>query len=80
MHARFLEAGLVDELAVVVAPRLAGGDGISLLAGRGPARMAEALRAGARCRWSGSATDVLVSGRVPRGKRRSPLAKSRSRG
>ena len=36
VHARFLEAGLVDRVAVLVAPKLAGADGVPLVAGRGP--------------------------------------------
>ncbi len=44
VHARFLEEGLVDRVAVLVAPKLAGADGVPLAAGRGPARMADALR------------------------------------
>jgi diaminohydroxyphosphoribosylaminopyrimidine deaminase / 5-amino-6-(5-phosphoribosylamino)uracil reductase len=79
VHACFLAAGLVDEVAVVVAPKLAGGDGIPLLAGRGPARMADALQL-EEVRVERLGVDALVSGRVPRGKRRSPLAKSRPRG
>ena len=38
----FLEAGLVDQLLLFVAPKIAGG-GIPWLGGEGPARMAEAL-------------------------------------
>ena len=44
VHAAFLAAGLVDRVVVLVAPRIAGADGIPLTAGRGPARMADALR------------------------------------
>ena len=44
VHARFLAAGLVDRVAVFVAPKLAGSDGVPLFAGKGPARMADALR------------------------------------
>src|SRR6266498_1840895 len=44
VHARFLEEGLVDRVALFVAPKLLGADGVPLLASRGPARMADALR------------------------------------
>jgi diaminohydroxyphosphoribosylaminopyrimidine deaminase/5-amino-6-(5-phosphoribosylamino)uracil reductase len=43
VHARFLAAGLVDRVAVLVAPKLAGADGVPLAATRGPARMKDAL-------------------------------------
>jgi diaminohydroxyphosphoribosylaminopyrimidine deaminase/5-amino-6-(5-phosphoribosylamino)uracil reductase len=68
VHARFLAAGLADEVAVVVAPKLAGADGIPLLAGRGPARMADALQL-EDVQVVRLGSDTLVSGRVPRGKR-----------
>lgn len=77
MHARFLEEGLVDEVAVFVAPRILGGDGLSLARGRGPARMAQALRLG-QVRVERLGDDVLVTGRVPR-RGRTPLAKTRAR-
>jgi diaminohydroxyphosphoribosylaminopyrimidine deaminase/5-amino-6-(5-phosphoribosylamino)uracil reductase len=44
VHARFLAEGLVDRVAVFVAPKIAGADGVPLAAGPGPARMADALR------------------------------------
>lgn len=43
VHARFLEAGLVDRVMVFVAPKLLGADGVPLAALRGPARMAGAM-------------------------------------
>ena len=43
VHARFLEEELVDRVAIFVAPKLVGADGVPLLAGSGPARMADAL-------------------------------------
>jgi diaminohydroxyphosphoribosylaminopyrimidine deaminase/5-amino-6-(5-phosphoribosylamino)uracil reductase len=78
VHARFLAEGLVDEVAVVVAPKILGGDGLSLARGRGPARMSQALRL-ADVRLERLGDDVLVTGRVPRagGTR---LAKARRRG
>jgi len=61
IHARFLAAGLVDELAVVVAPKLAGADGVPLAAMPGPALMADALTlSGVRVTRLGD--DVLVQG------------------
>ncbi len=77
VHARFLAEGLVDEVAVFVAPKILGGDGLSLARGRGPARMAEALRLG-QVRVERLGDDVLVTGSVPR-RGRTPLAKSRAR-
>ncbi len=44
VHGMFVRAGLVDEVAVFVAPVLVGGDGVQLLAGAGAASMAAALR------------------------------------
>ncbi|HET7824263.1 MAG TPA: bifunctional diaminohydroxyphosphoribosylaminopyrimidine deaminase/5-amino-6-(5-phosphoribosylamino)uracil reductase RibD, partial [Anaeromyxobacter sp.] len=44
VHAAFLAAGLVDRAVVFVAPKLAGADGVPLFAGKGPARMADAIR------------------------------------
>ncbi|MGB8932299.1 MAG: bifunctional diaminohydroxyphosphoribosylaminopyrimidine deaminase/5-amino-6-(5-phosphoribosylamino)uracil reductase RibD, partial [Anaeromyxobacteraceae bacterium] len=44
VHGSFLRAGLVDRIALFVAPRLVGGDGVSWVGGVGVARMADALR------------------------------------
>ncbi len=78
VHARFLEDGLVDRVAVFVAPKLAGADGIPLFAGRGPARMADALRL-EEVEVERIGEDVLVVGRpsrpVRRQARRSALAR-----
>ncbi|HET6413668.1 MAG TPA: bifunctional diaminohydroxyphosphoribosylaminopyrimidine deaminase/5-amino-6-(5-phosphoribosylamino)uracil reductase RibD [Anaeromyxobacter sp.] len=74
VHAQFLEEGLVDEVAIFVAPKILGGDGLSLARGRGPARMARVLRLES-VRVERLGDDVLVTGRVPR-----PLAKARKRG
>ncbi len=62
VHARFLEAGLVDRMAIFVAPKLAGADGVPLVAGRGPARMADALRL-EEVQVERIGEDVLVQGR-----------------
>jgi diaminohydroxyphosphoribosylaminopyrimidine deaminase/5-amino-6-(5-phosphoribosylamino)uracil reductase len=83
VHGRFLAAGLVDEVAVVVAPKLAGADGVPLAALPGPARMADALPlTGVRVRRLGE--DVLVRGApaARAGARRGPptLAKTPGRG
>jgi diaminohydroxyphosphoribosylaminopyrimidine deaminase/5-amino-6-(5-phosphoribosylamino)uracil reductase len=60
-HARFLEAGLVDRVAVFVAPKLAGADGVPFFAARGPARMADAL-ALSDVQIERVGDDVLVTG------------------
>lgn len=82
VHARFLEAGLVDQLAVLVAPKLAGADGVPLSAAPGPARMADALRL-ERVQVERLGDDVLVtgvparaSGRARRAARRGSVAKN----
>jgi len=66
----FLEAGLVDQLLLFVAPKIAGG-GIPWLGGEGPARMAEALPVhDMHVRRVGR--DLLFSGRpAPKGARSS---------
>jgi diaminohydroxyphosphoribosylaminopyrimidine deaminase/5-amino-6-(5-phosphoribosylamino)uracil reductase len=79
VHGRFLAAGLVDEVAIFVAPKILGGDGLSLARGRGPARMAQALRL-EEVQVERLGDDVLVTGRVPRRRTRRPLAKARGRG
>lgn len=65
VHARFLEEGLVDRMAVFVAPRLAGADGVPLAAMPGPARMADALRL-VDVRVERFGDDVLLLGRPVR--------------
>jgi diaminohydroxyphosphoribosylaminopyrimidine deaminase/5-amino-6-(5-phosphoribosylamino)uracil reductase len=66
----FLDAGLVDQLLLFLAPKVAGG-GLSWLGGAGPARMADALPLlDLRVRRLGR--DLLVSGRpAPKGDRTS---------
>jgi diaminohydroxyphosphoribosylaminopyrimidine deaminase/5-amino-6-(5-phosphoribosylamino)uracil reductase len=65
VNARFLEEGLVDRLAVFLAPRLAGADGVPLAALRGPGRMEDALRL-EEVEVERVGDDVLVSGRPVR--------------
>jgi len=79
VHARFLEEGLVDRVAIFVAPKIAGGDGIPLVAGRGPARMADALSL-ADVRVERVGDDVLVTGIPSRRGPRGLLAKNPPRG
>jgi diaminohydroxyphosphoribosylaminopyrimidine deaminase/5-amino-6-(5-phosphoribosylamino)uracil reductase len=82
VHARFLEEGLVDRVAVFVAPKLAGADGVPLAALRGPAHMSDALALeGVTVERLGD--DVLVTGAVPAVARRpapGALAKKARRG
>jgi diaminohydroxyphosphoribosylaminopyrimidine deaminase/5-amino-6-(5-phosphoribosylamino)uracil reductase len=79
VHAAFVAAGLVDRLAVFVAPKLVGADGVPLLAAPGPARMADAL-ALERVTVERVGDDVLVTGVPAGGRKRAPLAKNRVRG
>ena len=65
VHARFLEEGLVDRVAVFVAPKLAGAGGVPLVASRGPARMEDALRLD-EVQVERVGDDVLVIGRPVR--------------
>jgi diaminohydroxyphosphoribosylaminopyrimidine deaminase/5-amino-6-(5-phosphoribosylamino)uracil reductase len=76
VHARFLAEGLVDRVAVFVAPKLLGSDGVPLLAVGGPARMADALRLD-EVQVEKVGEDVLVLGRPVRP---APLAKNPGRG
>ncbi|HTN54002.1 MAG TPA: bifunctional diaminohydroxyphosphoribosylaminopyrimidine deaminase/5-amino-6-(5-phosphoribosylamino)uracil reductase RibD [Anaeromyxobacter sp.] len=80
---RFLEDGLVDRVAVFVAPKLAGAGGLPLYAAPGPARMAEALRLD-ELQVERVGEDVLLTGVPARScERRSPrraLAKNPGRG
>jgi diaminohydroxyphosphoribosylaminopyrimidine deaminase/5-amino-6-(5-phosphoribosylamino)uracil reductase len=75
VHARFLEEGLVDRIALFVAPKILGADGVPLFASRGPARMADALRLD-EVQVEKVGEDMLVIGRPVR----PPLAKNRGRG
>lgn len=74
VHASFLAAGLVDRVAVFVAPKIVGGDGLSWVGGSGPGRMADAL-ALADVRVERVGDDVLFTG-APAG----ALAKNHGRG
>jgi diaminohydroxyphosphoribosylaminopyrimidine deaminase/5-amino-6-(5-phosphoribosylamino)uracil reductase len=78
VHARFLAEGLVDRLAIFVAPKLAGGDGVPLLAGPGPARMRDALRLD-EVQVERVGEDVLVIGRPVRPTARAVRAPARRR-
>lgn len=78
VHAAFLEAGLVDRVAAIVAPRILGADGIPLSAGRGPARMDDALRL-EQVEVERLGDDVLVSG-TPARSGRARLEKRQRRG
>ena len=69
VQAAFLAAGLVDEVAVFVAPKILGG-GKDWLGGAGPARMADALRL-ARVEMRQVGEDLLVTG-VPARARGAP--------
>ena len=64
--ATFLEAGLVDKVVAIVAPKLVGGRGaVPMLAGRGVARMADAVElCDTTHRRSGA--DLVVTGYVHR--------------
>ncbi len=65
VHGAFIAAGLADEVALFVAPKLIGAGGVPLLAVDGPAKMAEAWRLGAvSTRRLGD--DILVVGDVLR--------------
>lgn len=74
VHRAFLEAGLVDRVAVIVAPKIAGADGVPFVAGPGPARMAEALT------LSGVAVERLGDDVLVTGTPAAPLAKKGVRG
>jgi diaminohydroxyphosphoribosylaminopyrimidine deaminase/5-amino-6-(5-phosphoribosylamino)uracil reductase len=65
VHGAFVAAGLADEVALFVAPKLIGSGGVPLLAVDGPAKMADAWRLGAvSTRRLGD--DILVVGDVLR--------------
>jgi diaminohydroxyphosphoribosylaminopyrimidine deaminase/5-amino-6-(5-phosphoribosylamino)uracil reductase len=77
VHARFVEEGLVDRLAIFVAPKLAGSGGVPLLAWTGPARMKDAPRL-EDVEVERLGDDVLVTGRLAR-PRRKGARKARAR-
>ncbi|HXU69014.1 MAG TPA: dihydrofolate reductase family protein [Polyangia bacterium] len=65
VHGGFLAAGLADEVALFVAPKLIGAGGVPFIGVDGPKRMAEAWRLGAvSTRRLGD--DILVVGDVLR--------------
>ena len=65
MHGQFLAAGLADEVALFIAPKLIGAGGVPLLGVDGPTKMADAWRLGALAtRRLGE--DILVVGDVLR--------------
>lgn len=65
VHGAFLAAGLADEVALFVAPKLIGAGGVPLIGIDGPAKMADAWRLGAvSTRRVGD--DILVVGDVLR--------------
>jgi diaminohydroxyphosphoribosylaminopyrimidine deaminase/5-amino-6-(5-phosphoribosylamino)uracil reductase len=65
VHGMLVRAGVVDEVAIFIAPVLIGGDGIGLLAGIGAASIAEAMRL-ERVDVKRFGDDVLVRGRPKR--------------
>lgn len=91
VHARFLGQALVDRVAIFVAPRIVGADGVPLVAAPGPARMEDCFRL-EDVRIQRVGEDVLVLGRParpegrtgelprPRRARRRSLAKSPGKG
>ncbi len=62
VHASFLREGIADRVLLFVAPKIAGGDARSWVAGRGPARMEDALRL-EDVEVARVGEDLLVSGR-----------------
>lgn len=67
VYAGFLRAGLVDELAVFVAPKLIGGDGLPMVGAVGVERLSQAIVIEhAKTRVLGD--DLLVTGRPARAK------------
>ena len=65
VHGEFMAAGLADEVALFVAPKLIGAGGVPLLGVDGPTKMADAWRLGAvSTRRLGD--DILVVGDVVR--------------
>ncbi|MBI5478629.1 MAG: bifunctional diaminohydroxyphosphoribosylaminopyrimidine deaminase/5-amino-6-(5-phosphoribosylamino)uracil reductase RibD [Deltaproteobacteria bacterium] len=64
--AAFLEAGLVDKVVVIVAPKLVGGVGaVPMLGGRGVARMAEAVQL-CDITYRQIGAEMVISGHVHR--------------
>jgi diaminohydroxyphosphoribosylaminopyrimidine deaminase / 5-amino-6-(5-phosphoribosylamino)uracil reductase len=44
IHGSMLRAGLVDEVVIVMAPKLLGGDGVSITSGKGPLKMSDSIK------------------------------------
>ncbi|MDB4964858.1 MAG: Riboflavin biosynthesis protein RibD [Myxococcales bacterium] len=65
VHGEFLAAGLADELALFVAPKLIGAGGVPLIGVEGPAKMADAWRLSA-VSTKRLGDDILVVGDVLR--------------
>jgi diaminohydroxyphosphoribosylaminopyrimidine deaminase/5-amino-6-(5-phosphoribosylamino)uracil reductase len=65
VHGQLLAAGLVDEVALFIAPKLVGCGGVPLLAVEGPDQMAEAWQL-ERVSTRRLGDDILVRGRVVR--------------
>jgi diaminohydroxyphosphoribosylaminopyrimidine deaminase/5-amino-6-(5-phosphoribosylamino)uracil reductase len=63
VHGQLLAAGLVDEVAIFIAPKLIGAGGVPLVAVEGPARMAEAWGL-ERVSTRRLGDDILVTGDV----------------
>jgi len=62
VHGSFLEAGLVDELYLFLAPRLIGADGVPVVAALGVQTVEESPRFQV-CRTRRFGDDLLVVGR-----------------
>jgi len=78
VHASFLAQGLVDRVAVFVAPRIVGADGVPFVAGPGPEKMADGLRL-EELQIERIGEDVLVLGRPVRPAGRSGRSAPRPR-
>ncbi len=63
LHGSALMAGVVDELMLVPAPKLLGGDGVSITSGKGMKRIAEAIPI-ADMSWRKVGDDLMIVGKV----------------
>jgi len=58
-----LRAGVVDEVVLFIAPKLLGGDGVSITSGPGPKKIADSIRlVDIKCNKSGD--DLMVTGKL----------------